>query len=94
MIPLKGIEQFKVGMIGYGDNRYRFVRNGILVLKLTNTAPRRFKARDKVSFRIDCRGVIVEDLKTSAPRERFLWEDIESLAAGEPETTSGALFQG
>jgi hypothetical protein len=57
-------------------------------------APSQFAAQDKIGFRTDEMGLTVEELKTCAVRKRFAWKQIESIAAGEPETDSGTLFQG
>jgi len=92
----EAIELVLPAMIGYGAGRYRFAcRNGILLIRLLNMRkPRRFSAADRVCFRLDDGGIAVEDMKTGAVRLCFLWNTIETLAAGEPETSSGDLFQG
>jgi hypothetical protein len=53
-----------------------------------------FTAKDEVRFRIDEDGLTVEKLKTGAVYRQFAWKQVESLAAGEPETDNGPLFQG
>ena len=76
--------------------RYCFAcRKASLLVRLRGIrAPSQFAARDKIGFRTDERGLTVEELKTGAVRKQFAWKQIESLAAGEPETDSGTLFQG
>jgi hypothetical protein len=54
----------------------------------------RFPARDKFCFRLDEEGLTIERMKPGTVYMRLAWEQIESLAAGEPETDSGLLFQG
>jgi hypothetical protein len=56
--------------------------------------PVQFTAKDEVRFRIDEDGLTVEKLKTGAVYRQFAWKQVESLAAGEPETDNGPLFQG
>ena len=96
MTVQEAIIRLEPALTRYGESRYRFCcPNGILIVKFVGTrAPKRFKAHDKLCFRIDLGGMTVEELATGAPRERLLWEQIESLTAGEPETSSGLLFQG
>ena len=53
-----------------------------------------FTARDNVRVRIDEDGLTVEKLNTGAVYRQFAWKQVESLAAGEPETDNGPLFQG
>jgi hypothetical protein len=54
----------------------------------------RFAERDKYCFRLEEEGLTIERKKTGTVYVRLKWEQIESLAAGEPETDSGLLFQG
>ncbi len=54
----------------------------------------RFAAKDRVAFRIDEKELTIEHTDTGMAWHRFPWEQIETLAAGEPETDSGSLFQG
>src|SRR5260370_6774024 len=56
--------------------------------------PLQFAARDNVRFRVGQDGLTVEKLTTGTVFKRFAWKEIESVAAGEPETDSGLLFQG
>jgi len=58
------------------------------------TICRRFAAKDHVAFRIDGNALTVVHPKTGLAPCEFLWEQIEMLTAGEPETDSGSLFQG
>ena len=53
-----------------------------------------FAARDRVAFRIDEKALTIQHTDTGMTWHRFFWEQIETLAAGEPETDSGSLFQG
>lgn len=66
----------------------------MLVKFRDSRATKLFSAADRVSFRIDDLGIAVTDLRTGAVRELLLWQEIETLAAGEPETSNGMLFQG
>ncbi len=77
-------------------NRYRFAcRKAFLIVRLLGTRTTvRFAVRDKVAFRIDELDLIVEELETGIVRQQFSWKDVDNLAAGEPETDSGLLFQG
>jgi len=98
MTVTEGIDRFRFrpALAEDGSGRYRFVcRKAVLIVRLVHSAkPRRFTAADRVGFRIDYLGIAVEDLKTGVLREKLLWERIETLAAGEPETSNGSLFQG
>ena len=79
-----------------GDQRYRLpCRKAFLLARLCGCQnPVRFTARDNVCFRMDERGLTVEQLKTGAVVTTLAWALVESLAAGEPETENGPLFQG
>ena len=76
--------------------RYRLgCRKASLMVKLHGrSAPLRFGVRNGLGFRAEERWLWVEDLKTGVLRERSAREEIESLAAGEPEMDWGAPFQG
>jgi hypothetical protein len=70
-------------------------RKAFLRVKVHGTAiPFQFTARDKVRFRIGPDGLTIEKLRTGTACKWFAWRDIENVAAGEPETDSGLLFQG
>jgi len=56
--------------------------------------PLLFRAQENVCFRVDGNGLTVEKLRTGDVYMHFPWEQVESLAVGEPETDSGLLFQG
>jgi hypothetical protein len=55
---------------------------------------RRFCAKDHVVFVADGNALTIQYKETGVMRCRFPWDQIETLAAGEPETDSGSLFQG
>lgn len=76
--------------------RYCFAcRKASLLVRLRGIrVPSQFAARDRIGFRTDELGLTIEELQTGVVRERFPWKQIESLAAGEPETENGILFQG
>jgi hypothetical protein len=96
MTTQEAIERLEPALTIDGRGRYCFDRRKVsLILRLIGIrSPLRFSAQDKVGFRTDAKGLTVEELKTSVARKRFVWSSIESLAAGEPETDNGALFQG
>ena len=91
-----GIDRFRPALVDDGSGRYCFVcRKAMLIVKLADaTRLRRFTAADRVGFRLDYAGIAIEDLKTGTLREKLPWDGIEILAAGEPETSNGSLFQG
>jgi hypothetical protein len=53
-----------------------------------------FRKRDKVAFRIENQGLIVENLKHPRSSRSLAWEKIEGILAGEPEAENKRLFQG
>lgn len=55
---------------------------------------RRFCAKDRVVFLTDGNALTIQYSESRITRCRFPWDQIETLAAGEPETDSGSLFQG
>jgi hypothetical protein len=79
-----------------GQGRYSLARGKtILFVRLLGTRTSiRFTARDRVVFRIDPLSLTVEDLRTHGIRNRFPWNRIESVAAGELESENSDLFQG
>lgn len=76
--------------------RYCFCcKKAFVLLKLYGNANRlRFTARQKLVFRADQSWLTVEHGDTGTVQRRFAWENIECLAAGEPEVDNGPLFQG
>ncbi|MBV8846362.1 MAG: hypothetical protein JO307_26450 [Bryobacterales bacterium] len=84
------------GLLEDGHQRYRLpCRKAFLLARLCGCHnPMRFTARDNVRFRMDERGLTVEALKTGAEVITLAWPLVESVAAGEPETDNGPLFQG
>ena len=96
MTSEEAIRQFEGCFKKDTSDRYVFAcRKAILILKLAGVpAPLRFFPGDQLGFRIAVHEFTVEDLKTGAIRHHFSWEQVIRLNAGEPETDSGALFQG
>ncbi len=76
--------------------RYSFqCKKAFVLVKLYGSADRmRFTARDKLAFRTDANCLTIEKCDSGAVQRRFTWEEIECLAAGEPEVDNGPLFQG
>ena len=76
--------------------RYVFLcRKAFVIVKLHGERSRlRFGVRDKVVFRADATCLIVEGFGNGAVKHRFNWDQIECIAAGEPEIDNGPLFQG
>jgi len=91
-----GIGRLEPALTRHNNDQYRFAcRKALLKLWLVGyKAPVRFSVQDKVGFRIDDRGLGVVELTTGAVRKQYAWAQVQSLAAGEPETDSGSLFQG
>ena len=70
-------------------------KKAYVMVKLYGSKDRlRFGVRDKVVFRTDGNFLIIEKSDTGAVKQRFSWEQIECIAAGEPEMDNGTLFQG
>jgi hypothetical protein len=92
----EGIGRLESALMRNGRDQYRFAcPKALLRLRLLGAKdPVQFSMRDKVGFQIDDRGLCVVELKTGTVRSQFHWGQVESLAAGEPETDSGSLFQG
>jgi hypothetical protein len=78
------------------NGRFAFAcKNALVTLRLRGSPePLRFVLHDNVGFRTGRHGLTIEHLKTGAVRKRFAWDDLESVAAGEPEMADGSLFQG
>lgn len=76
--------------------RYSFCcKKAFVMLKLYGSTHRlRFTARQKLVFRTDQFCFTVERCDTGTVECRYAWEQIECLAAGEPEVDNGPLFQG
>jgi hypothetical protein len=76
--------------------RYVFAcKNAIVTVRLRGESePLRYGLHDRVVFRTAPHALAVEHLETGATSIQFRWEDLETLAAGEPETADGSLFQG
>ncbi len=76
--------------------RYAFAcKNAIVTLRVRgNPEPLRYGWRDKVAFRTEPHALAFEHADSGTVRMQFQWDDLESLAAGEPETADGSLFQG
>lgn len=79
-----------------GTDTFRFASaKAFLSVKLCNDPIRlRFTAKNHVVFRIDGEHFIVADSSTGRPCRDFTLRQIENLAAGEPESDNGLLFQG
>ena len=78
------------------SGRFAFAcKNALVSLRVRGSAePLRFASRDKVGFRTGHQGLTVEHLETGVVARQFAWEDLEWVAAGEPEMSDGSLFQG
>lgn len=76
--------------------RYSFCCKKAFVLLKLHGSPNRFRftARQKLVFRTDQFCLTVERCDTGVIERRFNWDEIECLAAGEPEVDNGPLFQG
>ena len=96
MTEQDGMNRLIPALISTGSRQYCFCcRNAIVLVRFRDSrATKCFSAADQVSFRIDESGIAVTDLRTGALRELLLWQEIETLTAGEPETSNGLLFQG
>jgi hypothetical protein len=75
---------------------YYIRRQNVLVrIRLRGkTIPYVFTRRDNVCFRVDEGGVSIEALTSGAVQRRFLWQQVESLSAGQREADNSPLFQG
>ena len=91
-----GCERLECSLNRDESGRYRFAcpKASLFIRLLDGRKPMRFRASDGVAFRFSALEFIVEDVRTSRVRYHFPLENVESLAAGEPETDSGNLFQG
>lgn len=96
MTPSEAVNRLRPALAPEGSDTFRFAsRKVFLSLKLFDIPVRlRFTAKDRVLFRIDERDFIVADSKTGVICKQFGWGQIESMAAGEPESDNGILFQG
>ena len=96
MTAEEGINRLNAGCVKDREGRFFFsCKEAVVVLKVRGVHhPLHFPAQDRVAFRIADNGLKVERLDTGVAEKFFRWAEIESLVAGEPETTSGTLFQG
>ncbi len=96
MTPAEVIERLEAALMRDSQGRYCLLcKKASVIFKLHGHSGRlRFVAHDKIAFRTDDQGLTVEQFETGAIKRRVLWEEIECLMAGEPETDNGALFQG
>ena len=83
-------------LVKVGPDRYRLAcgKAALFVRLLGARTPIRFAARERLFFRIDAENLTVEDRGTHAILNAFPWYQIESVAAGEPESDNSDLFQG
>jgi len=96
MTSQAGMERLECALNKDDADRYVFAcPKALLFVRLLGERwPRRFRAADRVAFRLDPQEFRVEELKTGHARFHCAWEKVENLTAGEPETNSGKLFQG
>ena len=90
------MDRLSGALIKEGQDRYRLkcVKTILFVRLVGARTSIRFAARDRVLFKIDPASLTVEDLKTHGIRNKFPWNLVESVAAGEPESDNSDLFQG
>ena len=96
MKPAEVIERLEPALSKDSQGRYCLMcKKASVIFKLRgNSSHLRFVAHDKIAFRTDDDGLTVEQAETGAVQRRVLWDEIECLMAGEPETDNGSLFQG
>lgn len=96
MKPAEVIERLEPALTKDSQGRYCLLcKKASVIFKLYGNSGRlRFVAHDRIAFRTDEQGLTVEHLETGAMQRRVLWDEIECLMAGEPETDNGSLFQG
>jgi hypothetical protein len=87
----KTVEDLRLSLTSDPGGAYRLpCRKALLKVMLQGTSrPVVFTARDKVRFRISDDGLAIELQETGAVCKRFIWKQVESVVAGEPETDSG-----
>ena len=90
------IKRLEPALMKDSQGRYCLLcKKASVIFKLRGCSSRlRFVAHDKIAFRTDDQGLTVENSETGAIQRRVLWDEIECLMAGEPETDNGSLFQG
>ena len=96
MAPHEAARNFQMACVNDREGRYFFsCKSAAVIVRLRGLhGPLSFPARARFRFRIDPDALQVERLDSGAIYLSIPWEDIESLAAGEPEMAGGALFQG
>ena len=96
MTPEDAIQQLEASCLKDRDGLFFFsCKEGLVALKLQGIAEAvHFPARDRLGFRIGPQGLGVERLSLGTQERFYRWDEIESLVAGEPEMSGGALFQG
>lgn len=96
MTPEEAIQHLRRSCLKDHEGRYFFsCKEGFVAVRLRGIHdPLRFPARDRVAFRIGATGLQIERPDNGIVAKFFGWNEIESLMAGEPEMTGGALFQG
>jgi hypothetical protein len=90
------IKRLEPALMKDSQGRYCLIcKKASVIFKLRGHPCRlRFVAHDKIAFRTDDQGLTVEQFETGVVQRRVLWDDIECLMAGEPESDNRSLFQG
>ena len=96
MTAEEAIQHLQTSCLRDHEGRYFFsCKEAFVSVKLRGIdEPLHFQARDKFVFRIGADFLQVERSDAPAVHRAFPWEEIESLAAGEPEASASGLFQG
>jgi hypothetical protein len=92
----KTVDDLRLSLASDTGGAYRLpCRKALLKVMLLGTSrPVVFRVQDRVRFRINDDGLAIERQATGAVCRWFVWKQVESVVAGEPETDSGLLFQG
>lgn len=96
MTILEGQERLDHALSRDPAGRYMFTcKKAFVMVKLRGRPGRlKFCAKDKYVFRLEGECLTVEKRDGGVVLGKYYWEQIECLAAGEPETDHGTLFQG
>jgi hypothetical protein len=92
----KTVDNLRFSLTNESGGAYRLpCRKALLKVMLQGTSrPVVFRAEDKVRFWINDDSLVIERQETGMIWKQFVWKQLESVVAGEPETDSGLLFQG
>jgi hypothetical protein len=92
----QAVETLGGALVTDASGRFSFAcRKALVLIKVRGrSAPFLFRKCDRVAFRVGPQALIIERTERFTILKCLDWAELESVAAGEPETDNGSLFQG